>query len=100
MEQEIKLGKILRIARCANGMTVQEAHIASGVSAVYIGQLERDARTNPQIKILEKFGEAYDLKVRDFFELESYYNSLEGDERPKFRKTLAKALALMEENAQ
>lgn len=37
----------------------QEAHIASGVSAVYIGQIERDTRINPQIKILEKLGKAF-----------------------------------------
>ena len=94
------IGKILAIARHANNMTRVEAQIASGVSLVYIGELENGKKTNVSGEILTKLGKAYDLSLEQIFQLYTYYSETNFTEKRRFRQTLAKALEMMENNIQ
>lgn len=92
------IGKILKIARHANNISVKEASSVSGVSAIYIRELEVQKKSNVSEEILLKLANAYDLQLFQMIELESYYSKLDLPEKRKFRCTLLKAIEMMESN--
>ena len=94
------IGKVLAIARHANNMTRVEVQITSGVSLVYIGELENEKKTNVSEEILTKLGKVYDLSLEQIYELASFYSCTSLSEKRKFRQTLKKALEMMENNIQ
>ena len=93
------IGEVLRIARKANNFTMEMAANISGVSKIYISELEKKRKSNISQEVLEKLANAYDLHLDQIFELEAFYKSL--NDLPvnrKFRKTFLKALQMMEMN--
>ena len=89
---------VLKIARHANYMTLQTASAISGVSSVYISQLELDKRCNISTEYLNKLANAYNLTAAQIEELADYYENVDGEEERKFRLTLMKTLELIESN--
>lgn len=92
------VGKVLRIARHANNISMKAASSASGVSEVYISEIERQKKTKISEEILEKLANAYDLQLTQLIDLEAYYSNLDLPEKRKFRLTFMKALEMMESN--
>ena len=93
------IGKVLRIARIANDLTLQDASHISGVSAVYISELERLKKTNISDAVLEKLANAYNLTKSQIVSLEELYNILPIPEERIFRRILFNAALYMEINA-
>lgn len=92
------LGKILYIARYANRLSRKQAASISGVSEIYISELEKGVKTNISEEYLAKFLNAYGLKKTQIKELGDYYNSINLGEDRKFRQTLIKTLEMIESN--
>ena len=92
------IGKVLRIARHANNMSMARASHISGVSQPYISELERRKKCNISYEILKKLAKTYGLESYQLLELEGYYSSLDIEEERKFRLTLMKTLEMMESN--
>ena len=92
------IAKILAIARHANNMTQMESHIISGVSLIYIQELENGKKTNVSGEVLAKLGNTYDLSLEQIFELDIFYSETSLPEKRRFRQTLAKALEMMKSN--
>lgn len=92
------IGKVLRICRLANNLTLMEASSISSVSHIYISELERQKKANVSDEILEKLAKAYDLKISQIIELETFYNNLLVPEERKFRCMLLWAVIFMENN--
>ena len=55
----LKLNKILRYARKYNGMTLNDLSELSGVSAGYLGEIERGRL--PTLETLNKIGQVYNV---------------------------------------
>lgn len=93
------IGKVLRIARIANDMTRLQASNISGVSQIYISELEQQRKTNVSDEILKKLAEAYNLTKSQMVALEGIYTSLDLPEERKFRRVLLDAVLCIEINA-
>ena len=93
------IGKVLRIARIANDLTLKEAGCRSGVSHIYISELERQVKTNVSVEVLEKLAKAYNLTKEQIISLEEFYNILPIPEERMFRRILLNAAIYMEINA-
>ena len=93
------IGKVLRIARIANDLTLKEAGSRSGVSYAYISELERQVKTNVSDEILEKLAKAYNLTKSQIITLEESYNILPIPEKRIFSRTLLNVLMYMESNS-
>lgn len=89
---------ILKIARDANRMTVQVASAISGVSSVYLSEIERGVKTNVSSEYLAKLADAYNLSVSQIEELVTFYESVDGDDERKYRLTLMKTLQIIDDN--
>lgn len=96
--------KVLQTVRQANGMTLDEAARRSGVSAIYISQLENGRKSNPSIYTIAKLASAYNLTERQMTELDNCYENLKielsgsVDDDRRRRLTMIKALIMIEEN--
>ena len=90
--------KILKIARDANQMTLKTASIISGVSAIYIAELENSKKDNISLTYLKKLANAYNLSVKQLYELADYYDKLEVNEERRTRLTLIKTLEAIDGN--
>lgn len=89
---------ILKIARQANQMTVQYASSISGVSVVYITELENGKKDNISMTYLKKLSNAYNLNADQVIKLAEYYEQLEVNEERKARLTLIKTLEIIDNN--
>lgn len=89
---------ILKIARDANRMTAQVASAISGVSSVYLSEIERGKKTNVSTEYLTKLADAYNLNVSQIEELATFYESVDGDDERKYRLTLIKTLQIIDDN--
>lgn len=96
--EKANIGKVLRIARIANNMTLKQASDASGVSSVYINELECQRKNNVSDEVLKKLVKAYDLTLYDIITLTELYNILTLPEERKFRRVLFNAIVFMEMN--
>ncbi|MBQ8042979.1 MAG: helix-turn-helix domain-containing protein [Clostridia bacterium] len=92
------IGKVLKIVRHANNMSLAAASSVSGVSAVYISELETEKKNNVSEEYLKKLAGGYGLQLCQIVELEDYYTSLDVEEKRKFRLTLMKVLEMIENN--
>lgn len=90
--------KILRIAREANHMTQEIASNISGVSKIYIHELEGGKKENISAAYLEKLADAYNLSTHQVFELADYYENLKFDEDRRLRLTLIETLKMIDKN--
>lgn len=97
-QQKYIIGKILKIARHANNITLAAASCFSGVSTIYISEIEQGKKRNVSEDILTKLGNAYGLKLAQIKDLVAYYENLNVDEDRKFRLTLMKTLEMIEGN--
>ena len=89
---------ILKVARHANNMTVQMASSISGLSAVYISQLEQGIRTNISTDSLKKLANAYNLTTSQIEKLADHYENINGGDERKFRLILMMILEMIEDN--
>lgn len=92
------IGKVLKIVRHANNMSLSVASSISGVSAVYINELETGKKVNISEEYLNKLAIGYGLQLQQITELEDYYTNLCVEEKRKFRLTLMKVLQMLEDN--
>lgn len=93
------VGEVLKIARLANMLTLKEVNENSGVSTIYINELECGRKENISNEYLSKLANAYNLSAEQVIELQNYYTSLEDvEEKRRKRLTLAKALEMIENN--
>ncbi len=92
------IGKILRIARYANNMSLIEASAASTVSNVYIYELERGKKNNVSEEYLTKLATGYGLILEQLVRLEELYTKFEGNEERKYRLTLIETLKMLDKN--
>jgi len=92
------VGEVLKIARLANMMTLKEANENSGVSTIYINELECGRKENISNEYLSKLANAYNLSADQVIELQNYYTSLDVEEKRRKRLTLAKTLEMIEDN--
>lgn len=92
------IGRVLRIVRYANNMTIAFASRVSSVSVPYLRELESEKKWNVSEEIMTKLCNAYGLKLFQIKELEAYYESLKVEENRKFRLTLMKTLEMIERN--
>lgn len=92
------IGKVLRIARYANNMSLIEASAASTVSNVYIYELESGKKTNVSEEYLTKLATGYGLILEQLVKLEEFYTNFEGNEERKYRRTLIETLKMIDKN--
>jgi len=89
---------ILKIARNANQMTQEAASAASGVSKIYLAELEVGKKENISAGYLEKLSKAYNISMEQVMHLADYYDQLEEAPDRKYRLTLIEALEIIDSN--
>lgn len=89
---------VLKIARHANDMSVQTASSISGISAIYISQLEQGRRENISTEYLSRLAKAYNLTISQIEKLADHYENVDGGVERKFRLTLMMILEMIEAN--
>ena len=89
---------VLKIARHANQITLEETGMISGVNAICISGMERGQKANLTAENIARLARAYNLTVTQIEELANYYEGLEGNTERKFRLTLIKTLQFIENN--
>lgn len=94
-----EFGKVLKIARIANNLTTKEAAERMQVRSSYISAIENGTRKGIRRETLTKFADVYSYKASEICFLEEYYESLVNeDDDKKYRKTLCKAIDILESN--
>ena len=89
---------VIKFARIANNFSIANVAKMSGVSSVYINELERGVKTNPSYDIAEKIAESLNLTLYQLVEITNYYHSLQCDDNKKYRLTLTKTLEIINQN--
>ena len=69
------VGKVLRIARIANDMTITDTSKKTGVSKSYITEIEK-GKKHPKYNILMKLLYEYQSDLEEFEKIDKYYDSL------------------------
>ena len=69
------VGKVLRIARIANDMTITDTSKKTGVSKSYITEIEK-GKKHPKYNILMKLLHEYQIDLEEFEKIDKYYDSL------------------------
>ena len=67
-----RLGKLLRDARRANGLTLRDVEERTGVSNAYLSQLEHGRIRQPSPVVLHQLSDAYKLPYEDLLDSAGY----------------------------
>ena len=95
MRSKETIGKVLRIARIANGsMTIRNVADLIGVSTPYISEIENGKKGISKKKIAV-FAKIYNFEPFELMELVEDYEALDGDNVRKYQYTLLRALRIL-----
>jgi len=89
-KNEPSLGDLLRTLREERGMSLFELEKASGVGRGYIWELEKEAKDNPSIDILQKIARGLDVPVSKLIGEPRAESGASAQEPPGFKEFLEK----------
>ena len=88
------VGKVLKILKATCGYTSKDVAERTGLSLVFISELER-GKKKASFESIEKIAKCYNIGTFQLIDLIEYYERLEGDDLEKYQLTLYRALKLI-----
>lgn len=65
-------GKLIKLMRTIEGLSISEVSNKTGVSITYISDMEKGRKNKPSLAILKQFANGYGISLVDFMELIEY----------------------------
>lgn len=85
------LGKVLRLIREQNDVSLTQAAIELGMSKAYVSELENDKKV-PTLETLERYSKTFEIPVSHILFFSENYDSNEGRLAKNVRQLLGRAV--------